>query len=249
MPIYRRRKQPIQITTITDCGNLGFDYQLRRSGRQSISIQVRNGEVRLAAPYSVDEQALHNWLLSKAPWVTGKIQQQRAQRMEVPRRLYCTGEYWSLLDQQLKLTVSIGAAAHCEAVGDNLQVTLSNRSRKTHSEQVRAALERWYQQQAREILTVKTGSTCDLLGITPKAIHLRRTRSKWGHCTPSGEIQYNWLIVQAPEWVIDYLVVHECCHRIHMNHSKSFWSLVESLMPNYKQARKWLKINGHRLSL
>ena len=62
-------------------------------------------------------------------------------------------------------------------------------------------------------------------------------------------LSFNWKLMLAPPKVLDYVVVHEICHLREMNHSPRFWALVESLMPDYKQQRKWLKENGHTLEL
>ena len=60
---------------------------------------------------------------------------------------------------------------------------------------------------------------------------------------------FNWRLILAPPEILDYVVVHELCHLTHMNHSKEFWGLVESVIPDYKNRRKWLKENGHTLRL
>jgi predicted metal-dependent hydrolase len=75
----------------------------------------------------------------------------------------------------------------------------------------------------------------------------RKTRTKWGHCDESGDIQFNWLLMLAPKPVLDYLIAHETSHLRYLNHSARFWRTVESLCPRYKEHRDWLTNNGHRL--
>jgi hypothetical protein len=82
-----------------------------------------------------------------------------------------------------------------------------------------------------------------------KQIKLRKTRSKWGHCTSSGVIQFNWLIMLAPNSIIDYMIAHEVCHLVHMDHSADFWELVESVCADYQYYMAWLKEHEHRLWL
>lgn len=159
------------------------------------------------------------------------------------------GEVWPLMDQHFKLAIRAGNQASVALVNSVLTVTLSSRSRKSEQDQAQGALINWYKQQALRILSDKTRNLCLQLGVSCNAIKLKRTRTKWGHCTPAGVIQYNWLIVQAPEFVVDYLVVHECCHLIHLNHSQAYWQLVEHFLPNYRVAKQWLKDHGHRLSV
>ena len=74
-------------------------------------------------------------------------------------------------------------------------------------------------------------------------------KTRWGSCSSNKTLSFNWKLMLAPPKVLDYVVVHEICHLREMNHSPRFWALVESLMPDYKQQRKWLKENGHTLEL
>ena len=85
------------------------------------------------------------------------------------------------------------------------------------------------------------------LGVAYGRISVRRQRSKWGSCSAKGNLNFNCLLLLAPESVLDYVVVHELCHRREMNHSKRFWALVEGLCPDYREARRWLRENGGAL--
>ena len=97
-------------------------------------------------------------------------------------------------------------------------------------------------------MTVETLKIARELGVRHKLkdILFRRTRAKWGHCSADGIIQFNWVTMMAPRDVIRYLIVHECSHLRHMDHSRRFWSTVESVCPNYEELRDWLAENGHR---
>jgi len=97
---------------------------------------------------------------------------------------------------------------------------------------------------ARERLVGASIRYADMLGRVVGPVTLRDTRSRWGSCTSDGRLMYSWRLVMAPPAVLDYVAAHECCHLIEMNHSDAFWSLVEQISPNYKEDRKWLKVNG-----
>ena len=86
-----------------------------------------------------------------------------------------------------------------------------------------------------------------LLGVACNRITIRTQRTRWGSCSSKGNLNFNRLLVLAPAAVLDYVVVHELCHLREMNHSPQFWSLVESILPDYKQRKKWLKENGNTL--
>jgi predicted metal-dependent hydrolase len=85
------------------------------------------------------------------------------------------------------------------------------------------------------------------LGKAPSGIALRDTRSRWGSCTSAGNIMLSWRLIGAPPRVFEYVVAHELAHLLELNHSPRFWAHVGDLMPDWKQARAWLKANGASL--
>lgn len=86
-----------------------------------------------------------------------------------------------------------------------------------------------------------------LVGVTYGRVTIRNQRTRWGSCSSIGNLNFNCLLMKAPPEVMDYVVVHELCHRKEMNHSKKFWAEVERVMPDYGQWRKWLKEHGGEL--
>ncbi len=82
------------------------------------------------------------------------------------------------------------------------------------------------------------------LGVTYGRITVRNQRTKWGSCTSKGNLNFNCLLMAAPPEVLDSVVVHELCHRLHMNHSKEFYSAIYRVFPEYDKWNKWLKDNG-----
>ena len=78
-------------------------------------------------------------------------------------------------------------------------------------------------------------------------IYIKDQKSCWGSCSSKGNINFNWRILLAPEPVCDYIVIHEICHRLEMNHSPEYWKLVERLCPGHRQYRKWLKDHIYEL--
>ena len=83
-----------------------------------------------------------------------------------------------------------------------------------------------------------------LVGVTYGRITIRHQKTRWGSCSAKGNLNFNCLLMLAPPRVLDYVVVHELCHRKEMNHSAAFWTLVASFCPDYRQSQKWLKENG-----
>lgn len=249
---FSRRKRPSpapRLIPVAAKEQLGFDYLIRLSSRKSATIEVRPEEVRVSAPHRTAQRDLKQWVKEKAPWIREKLAEQQARQNQIPQRSYCEGARWPYRGRDLTLKLQSGPRACAQRQGDILLVCLSKRSRKPEAEQVAAVVQNWYQQQALTILTEKSEHVCEALGRSYRNIRLKRTKSKWGHCTIQGDLQYNWLIMQAPEAVIDYLVVHECCHLVHHNHSRQFWDLVAQHCPDYPSAKTWLRERGHQLTI
>jgi predicted metal-dependent hydrolase len=82
------------------------------------------------------------------------------------------------------------------------------------------------------------------LGVTYRRIALRDQRSRWGSCSTTGTLSFNWRLVLAPHDVLDYVVVHEVCHLVEHNHSRRFWRLVERRRPAYREPKAWLDTHG-----
>ena len=78
-------------------------------------------------------------------------------------------------------------------------------------------------------------------------ITIKNLVSRWGSCSTKGNLNFNCLLMLMPDYVIDYIVVHELCHLREMNHSEKFWAEVEKIMPDYQRAELWLKQNGENL--
>jgi len=102
-------------------------------------------------------------------------------------------------------------------------------------------------EQARRDLTERARLFAPRVGVTYGRISIRHQKTKWGSCSSKGNLNFNCLLMLAPEEVRDYVVVHELCHRKQMNHSEAFWAEVERVLPEYRQARKWLKMHGQEL--
>ena len=101
--------------------------------------------------------------------------------------------------------------------------------------------------QARPVFLARTAIYAPLVGVSWQRLSVRSQRSKWGSCSSKGNLNFNCLLLLAPPEVLDYVVVHELCHRLEMNHSPRFWAEVRRVLPNYAEARKWLRQNGESL--
>lgn len=107
------------------------------------------------------------------------------------------------------------------------------------SDELRALSEK-----ARRSIPEKVSRYAKLIGVSYGKISIRSQRTRWGSCSSKGDLSFNCLLMLAPDEVIDSVVVHELCHRKHMDHSKGFYDEVERVFPEYRRCRSWLKENG-----
>ena len=111
----------------------------------------------------------------------------------------------------------------------------------------RNALTQRYIVAAKEYFPKRAAYFRQFTGGTYNRITIRDQKTRWGSCSSRGNLNFNCLLMLAPPEIIDYVIVHELCHRREMNHSPLFWQEVERVLPDYKRRRKWLKDNGERI--
>lgn len=129
------------------------------------------------------------------------------------------------------------------------QEILKNRPVSTLTPQQREALKKRYVQAAKEYIPKRAAYYNQFIGGDYERITIREQKTRWGSCSSCGTLSFNWKLMLAPPAVLDYVVVHELCHLKHMNHSREFWAAVESVMPDYREKRKWLKEHGCELQI
>jgi predicted metal-dependent hydrolase len=106
---------------------------------------------------------------------------------------------------------------------------------------VKNALIEWYMRQADKKIRERIPLYAAKLGVRPESIEIKNQRAQWGSCSRSGTVRFNWKIAMAPAAIMDYVIIHELCHLIHSNHQSQFWSKVQSVIPDYKIRKEWLK--------
>ncbi|HCH31861.1 MAG TPA: M48 family peptidase [Oceanospirillaceae bacterium] len=223
----------------------GFSASVKRTQRKrSVGFRVVDGQVLVLAPQAISNAELGLMLAAKQTWVLTKLASQ-SERQPLPVRHYVNGEGFACLDDAVQLDVRPGAFKACVLDAHNLIVTVP----QAKPEWVRNALERWYRQQAQEHLEARVAHFAPLVGAWPTAIQIKTYRARWGSCNHQGQVQFNWKIMMAPSAVVDSVVVHELCHLLHMHHGPAFWAQVRRVLPNYRDAKQWLKQEGYRLTL
>jgi len=110
-------------------------------------------------------------------------------------------------------------------------------------------LEKKYRNAAKQYIYERVEHFIPLTGGSYANIRIGDQKTRWGSCSSNKTLSFSWRLMLAPPYILDYVVIHELCHLTHMNHSKEFWELVQSVDPDYLKHRQWLKENGDSLIL
>lgn len=116
-----------------------------------------------------------------------------------------------------------------------------NSRREMTEQERREGIER-----AKQILPARIQYYAKIMGVTYGRITLREQKTRWGSCSSKGNLNFNWKLALMPDEILDYVVVHELAHRVHMNHSPEFWGLVQRYMPDYRECKRKLRDIGIR---
>lgn len=232
----------------------GLGYTVRYGGRKkTIALTVLpDGAVTVFAPRFVTKRFIHRFVEKKTNWIQ-KRRRHLAQVQKTRRPLeFLTGVALTHFGKPLRLTVHEGTVPVplVHRHGNRLHVTVapSNEDCRVvhHSPrvQIKSALKSWFTEETARALLPPLTFFKKRLKVSPGRVTVASHAKRWGSCSRKGQLRFNWKLSMMPRPVFDYVVVHELCHLKELNHSRQFWGLVESFLPDYKDRRRWLKTNG-----
>ena len=232
-----------------DIGASIIEYEIDYSRRKTMSITVKpDGTIRVAAPKGTAGKTVQDWVASKSKWIADKLAEVAVAHRDTVPRSYQSGEEFAYLGQPMRLEL------FCDPQQTKTKVRLREGTIQISGPDcspptVQAALETWYRWAAGRYIQARVGHYQTPVGRPPGRITIREQKTRWGSCSARGNLNFNWRIMMAPPEIIDYLVVHELCHLVHLDHSPQFWKLVGSIIPDYKARQNWLRHNGPQLRI
>ena len=232
-----------------------IEYEVRRSARRKKTVQlsIRDGAVIVNAPSRMRDLDIREFVRSRADWIA-KTLAEREETAPEPLK-FVTGETLPYLGKPVELAVRFDA-------DDELSVHLARRRLRVTMprdlpEPLRPtltgnAIASWYAEQASERLPRDIDRWWPKLGRGDRSrvqVSIGSARSRWGSCSSDGKIRFTWRVMMLEPALIDYIVVHELAHLSVMNHSRDFWAVVETAMPDWKTRRATLREAGQALPL
>lgn len=248
-----------------------YPYELIRSRRKSLAIQIKpDGAIVVRAPLWVSPQEIEGFLRQKEDWIIKTRARVAADRIDhqmnpdrmpagsaagpnalLPVNALTNGSRLNYRGKEYRLEINVNESSNVArgrvSVRMDDQKIILTAAMDLTAAMVRAVLESWYREQARQILSAKAEQFAAVLGVVYHNIRIKDQKSRWGSCSTKSNLNFNWRIIMAPDFIADYLVIHELCHLRHMNHSPAFWDLVGSICPGRHEAQKWLRRQENNL--
>jgi predicted metal-dependent hydrolase len=212
------------------------EYILRRSPRaRRVRVSVDGaGEVSVTLPRRAPLRAADEAVRELGPWIERRRRALARAAAEVAR----TPGTVPYLGGELVLVPQPGRT-RVHRRGDDLLVPVGDD----------AAVERWYRRAARTEIAPRLDAAVARAGSSYTKLTIRNQKTRWGSCSSTGAMSFNWRLLLAPEAVLDYVVEHEVCHLEVMDHSTRFWALLEDRVPDWRDHAAWLRRYGATLRL
>lgn len=230
---------PVQSPRLATLRHQPVRWELVRSRRRTIGFQIDGRGLRVTAPRWVPVGEIERALDEKADWILRKLaewQDHERRRQDMTPR-WEHGAPIRVLGEALTVALDPEASG-VRRDGAQLRVGLAI---DAPSEAIRALLQTWLREQARDLFSARIPVFSQRLGRAPSRWALSSARTRWGSCGPDGAIRLNWRLVHFPAEVVDYVIAHEMAHLVELNHGPHFWSVVGRIFPDYERVRGLLR--------
>ena len=215
-------------------------FEVRRSNRRkTLEITVdRGGELRLAAPDGVDDQALREFVEQKRYWIYKKLAEKAQLQRAVPRKEFVDGEGFLYLGRSYRLKLVDEQPEPLKLMSGRFRL------RRDLAEDGRNQFVRWYMGRGREWLWGKVREHAPRLEVCPPGVRVQELGYRWGSCGRGGWLYFHWKTMLLPRTIAEYAVVHELVHLHTPHHTPEFWRRLERAMPDYERRKQWLAQHG-----
>lgn len=224
-------------------GNRRIEFDIVFRVRKNLSIIIEPlGQVRVIAPARMKVAQVKEAVERNASWVVHQLNLVEENLGSMKSRCFVSGE--TLLYRGRSFSCLFELDQHLSRAAVELEDSLLIvRSPVQEPGMLRQAIEKWYRERARLAIRERVDHYARLIGKQPGTIRIKDQQKRWGSCSQKGNLNFNWRLILVPDEILDYMVVHELCHLVHLNHSAEYWSLVGSILPDYKARRDWLKVH------
>lgn len=223
-----------------------IEVNVIKSNRKTVCIQVKeDGSVVLRAPNRISNKKISSIIDSKISWIVEKRQEIISSIVE---RKIENGYTLMMLGKEYP--INIVQDENNKAVKIYISNGYINIESYTSDEKIlKSFVEKWYRQQCLKVIKERVDYYQRYFIERPKDIKVKEQKRRWASCTYDNKLLFNWRCIMADTYGIDYIVVHEMCHFIHKNHSKSFYDSVKAILPDYEDRINYLKNTQRKMTL
>lgn len=218
-----------------------IQFELLFSRRKTLTLRIHpDKRITVDAPNRTPIRDVRAFVMKHGAWVTKKLAAIESIAVQASHQ-FLDGETFRYLGQEVVLQAEADRIERVRLVGNTLFVGVHDPANRAHVGQL---IDRWYRRRAKIVFADLFAEACTYmkpLGIEQPPLKLRLMRSRWGSCSSKGNITLNLKLIQVPEPLLRYVILHELCHLIEFNHSPRFWGLMDQVMPGWKAHRKALK--------
>lgn len=225
----------------TDCGTI--EYTFERKKIKNINLRIRHdGSVYVSAPLRVPVKTVESFVASKSDYIRNAVMHFSQRESKKAEMQYVSGENVTLLGKNMQIKVKKDSKEYVTC--DGLYVYIHVK-RPDYYNRKRNLFDSWLDKQCLTVfdeIMHEVHNKFAPYNITFPQLKIRRMTSRWGSCQPfKGVITLNKRLIEAPEKCIEYVVFHEYCHFIHPDHSKNFYSLLQTMLPDWKECKRILE--------
>lgn len=220
-----------------------IEYDIIRSNRKTISISILPAKkVIVRAPSGLSDNIIGYMVEKKADWIYKKIAYMPDYKTDKSQKNCENGDklFYRGIKYQLHI-VKDNRIKDYKIELDNNKLTIFINSNIQKS--IPQILVSWYKQKAKELVNERITYYKHFFNKKINKITIKNQKRRWGSCSSLGNLNFNFRIAMLPDTMLDYIIVHEMCHLIYLNHSKDFWRSVEAILPDYKAREQWIKLN------
>ena len=218
-----------------------LNYQLIRSHRRTLALEISaDASLIVRAPKRLSEKKINLFVLEKEKWITQKIKEVKQQLEDKKSFEFKENEMHTFLNEQYPIKI-------IEKQKIPLLFFQNSFYLSDLEQNPQEAFEKLYIAQAKDWISKRVSHFATAHNLEFKNIKINKAKTRWGSCSHINNLNFNYRLILAPEYVLDYVVIHELAHTVHKNHSSNFWDFVEIMMPEYKKEKNWLKKNGSAL--
>ena len=223
-------------------GTSQIDYTLEFAERKTLGIKVHpDKSVHVIAPTDTTSEVIKSKVKSKASWILKQQDFFLAFHPITPPRKFVAGETHLYLGKQYRLKLSQSDGETVKLQGGNIQVFAKNIDDK---ESVNKLLKKWYKQKAEHHFTQLFEELVPITNSFHKgetSLKYRWMKMRWGSCDKNGVVHLNLELIKAPKKCIEYVIVHELCHLVHLDHSTAFYELLQKVYPDWRKTKDKLE--------